>query len=111
MSPKQILHEVAHVPPQWWGAIAGAVAAGAVLVPNHRVLAGAGAGVAMLLLAVRPWASPAASTPCCQECAEGAPCAGGGGDAVQVAAVGSDLMTNIMQAQAIASGAKKGCGG
>lgn len=37
--------------PAWWGAIAGAVAAGATLLPNQRLLGGLGGGVAMFLAA------------------------------------------------------------
>lgn len=64
------LSRIEDISPTWWGAIAGAVAAGAVAVPTHRVLAGAALGGAVLWLALRRLA------PCCQSCAEGKGCEG-----------------------------------
>lgn len=49
--------------PPWWGAIAGAVAAGATLAPNHRILGGALGGLAMFYIAKK------LTGPCCAECA------------------------------------------
>jgi hypothetical protein len=43
--------------PAWWGAIAGAIAAGASLLPDSRLLGGAAGGVAMYLVA-RKLAAP-----------------------------------------------------
>lgn len=53
--------------PGWFSAIAGAAIAGATLVPHHRILAGLGAGVSMLAIAI-------ALTPCCDGCAAGQGC-------------------------------------
>lgn len=61
------LDHVKKLTPGWWGAIAGAAAAGATLVPSSRVLAGAAGGVAMLLVALH-------LTPCCDGCAAGQGC-------------------------------------
>lgn len=47
----------------WYGAAAGAAAAGAALVPNHRIFAGIVGGA--LVLAIGVWRSP-----CCAGCAE-----------------------------------------
>jgi hypothetical protein len=49
--------------PQWWGAIAAAVAAGASVFSNHRILGGLALGAGMLYVAKR------ASEPCCAACA------------------------------------------
>jgi hypothetical protein len=38
--------------PGWWGAVAGAAAAGATIVPGHRFLAAAIGGVALLAVAL-----------------------------------------------------------
>lgn len=51
------------ISPQWWGAIAAAVAAGAAVFADHRILGGLAAGGAMLYLAKK------ASAPCCAACA------------------------------------------
>lgn len=51
------------ISPQWWGAIAGAVVAGATVFADSRVLGGAAAGAAMFYLARR------FSAPCCAACA------------------------------------------
>jgi hypothetical protein len=59
----KLYDEFKSLPPAWLGAIAGAVAAGATLVPEHRLLAGALAGAGVFLLARH------ASKPCCAECA------------------------------------------
>lgn len=53
----------------WLAAIAGAAAAGATIVPAHRVLAAVGFGGAMLFIALK-------LTPCCDGCAQGAGCGG-----------------------------------
>lgn len=46
------LSKITNVSPGWWSAIAGAAAAGAMLMPGRRILAGAVLGGAMLALAV-----------------------------------------------------------
>jgi hypothetical protein len=62
------LDKVKRISPGWWGAVAGAAAAGAALVPSSRLLAGALAAGAVFALALR-------NTPCCEGCAAGAGCA------------------------------------
>lgn len=49
--------------PAWWGAIAGAVAAGASLFPDSRLVGGVAAGAAMFYVAKK------VSAPCCAACA------------------------------------------
>lgn len=49
--------------PAWWGAIAGAIAAGATLFPESRIIGGIGGGIAMLFVAKK------ISAPCCADCA------------------------------------------
>jgi len=53
--------------PGWFAAIAGAAVAGATLVPSHKVIAGLGAGLGMLAVALH-------LTPCCDGCAAGQGC-------------------------------------
>lgn len=59
------------ISPMWWGAIASAVAAGAFLVPGKKIVAGAVAGGAMLVLAYY-------NTPCCSLCADATAAANAG---------------------------------
>lgn len=56
------LHKVERLSPGWVSAVFGAAGAGALLVPNHRVLAGAALGAGVLLFALY-------MTPCCSGCA------------------------------------------
>lgn len=60
---KSIVEEFKSLSPAWLGAIAGAIAAGATLFPEHRILGGLGAGAVVFFIARR------ASGPCCDECA------------------------------------------
>jgi len=53
--------------PGWFAAIAGAAVAGATLVPDHKIIAGLGAGIGMLAIALK-------LTPCCDGCAAGQGC-------------------------------------
>lgn len=53
---------IPNVSPLWWGAIASGAAAGAILFPSARVVGGAIAGGALLVLALY-------KTPCCDGCA------------------------------------------
>lgn len=70
LKPAIYFDVVTHLHPEWYAAAAGAAGAGALLMPNHRLLAG-GLGAALVLaLAIKQHA------PCCQECAEHKPCAG-----------------------------------
>jgi len=63
MDADKLIEELKRLPPAWWGAIAGAVAAGATLFPNHRVFGGLGAGALVYFLARK------ATQPCCADCA------------------------------------------
>ena len=76
IDPVKIAHQLEQIGPQWWGAIAGAAAAGAVIVPSHRIIAGLAAGAAVAWLALgRPMPTKA---PCCASCADhSGPCEGG----------------------------------
>lgn len=58
-------HRMKSITPVWWGAIAAAAAAGATIVPAHRVGAALVGGSAMLTLAL--W-----NAPCCSDCAAAA---------------------------------------
>jgi hypothetical protein len=58
---------VKRISPEFWGAIAGAVAAGAILFPSSRVIGGAIGGAAMFVVALK-------LTPCCDGCAKGQGC-------------------------------------
>ena len=59
------LHRIPNVSPLWWGAIASAAAAGAILFPDARIVGGTVAGGALLVLALY-------KTPCCASCADAA---------------------------------------
>lgn len=63
------LDHVKKLSPGWLAAIAGAAAAGATIVPGHRILAALGFGGAMFVVALK-------LTPCCDGCAQGAGCGG-----------------------------------
>jgi hypothetical protein len=54
-------HRFEKISPTWWAAVASGLAAGAVLVPAHRVIGGLVAGGALLALAYT-------QTPCCDAC-------------------------------------------
>jgi hypothetical protein len=58
---------VKRISPGFWGAIAGAAAAGATVFSTNRVLGGLVAGGAMFLVALK-------LTPCCDGCAQGQGC-------------------------------------
>lgn len=60
---------VKRISPGFWGAIAGAAAAGATIWSGNRVLGGLLAGGAMFLVALK-------LTPCCDGCAQGKGCGG-----------------------------------
>lgn len=63
--------DLKRITPEWWGAIAGAVAASVMLFPGSRVIAGLIGGGAMLAVARH------VTKPCCDGCKDGsAPCAG-----------------------------------
>jgi hypothetical protein len=59
-----LVDKLKKISPQWWGAIAGATAAGATVLDSNRLLGGLVAGGAMLAFAVKQ------SAPCCAECAQ-----------------------------------------
>lgn len=86
--------DIKRITPGWWGAIAGAVAAGASLFPNGRLIGGAAAGAAMFLLAKK-------MTPCCDGCAAGQGC----GDDVQSADAPPTFMTAPTAGSTSSSGA------
>lgn len=66
MSESSIVERVQKVPAMWWGAVAGAAAAGATIFPDARVIAALALGGGMLALAVK------LAVPCCSDCAEAA---------------------------------------
>lgn len=76
---RSAISTVEHIGPQWLGAAAGAAAAGAVIVPNHRVLAGGLAAAAVLALAMYATKPANAASAC------GAGCAGGDGGSYDAA--------------------------
>lgn len=55
-------HRITNISPGWWSAVAGAATAGAVLVPDHRITAGAVLGSVLLVVALY-------KAPCCSACA------------------------------------------
>lgn len=61
-----MMNALKSVSPAWWGAIAGAVVAGATILPDARIVGGIGAGIAMFVLARKM------SAPCCAGCADSA---------------------------------------
>jgi len=65
-----------------WSAIAGAVAAGAIVFAGHRILGGLALGGAMFLVALQ-------LTPCCADCAQGKATCGGGDVATPSSSSGS----------------------
>lgn len=69
----KIWNDLQTLEPQWYGAAAGAAAAGAVLFPAYRVAAGLAGAATVLALALRSGGTP----PCCDGCADHSkPCAG-----------------------------------
>jgi len=66
-----MMSKLRSISPGWYSAIAGAAAAGAVLVPGSRVVAGVAAGGAVLLLALANTSSSSAKGACCASCAGG----------------------------------------
>jgi hypothetical protein len=60
------LDTIKNISPAWWGVVAGAVAAGATLFADHRLVGGLGAGAVALYFAAKK------SAPCCAACAEAA---------------------------------------
>jgi hypothetical protein len=93
MSLLPTMTDLKKLSPAWWGAVAGAVAAGASLAPNARILGGAAGGAAMLLLAHKM------SSPCCAECAGAAASSG----AASSESAPTSLLSSNMPAMA------KGC--
>lgn len=75
MTTTSLLTCIRELDVSWYGAAAGAAAAGAALVPDHRILAGLLAGAAVLALGM----SRKKSGACCAECA-GRPATDGGTD-------------------------------
>lgn len=66
-----------NIGPQWWGAIAGAAGAGAIVVPSHRIVAALAAGSLVAWLALgMPGVGTKAAAACCDDCAHGSstPC-------------------------------------
>jgi hypothetical protein len=99
LPPLPDFHRITNVSPAWWGAVAGAATAGAVLFPEHRLLGGALVGGAMLVIALY-------KTPCCAGCgAASSPTA----TAARDAAAGPELdPVSLLQSAALARGAT-GC--
>lgn len=72
------LAKTRHLSPAWLGAIAGAAAAAATVVPDNRLLGAALAGGAVWLLAIDRMDAQLdhAAEPCCAGCAAGEGCSG-----------------------------------
>ena len=63
------LDNVKRISPSYWGAVAAAAGAGAMVFSGNRILGGLALGGAMFLLALQ-------LAPCCDGCAAGAGCGG-----------------------------------